>query len=257
MKSSLEEYYSDDDVEILKTGSTAVIRNKSNNHYFQVQVDSLPTNIIWAPVVPHIKRTIFIAYTVIWIIAFAYLLYQYTNSYKSSLSQLVKPVGLLLFFGYSLVSVVCHEYSHILALKYCKANIDKVGMKMNYGVFPAFYVRMNKVYLLPKRDRIVVHSAGLFANVCLGAGTILINNIFFQNAVLFSAVNIFTYGIIWNLLPILKSDGQKILFTILGEAQPRHVHDYGKVAQIINVVSWFVAIYSASMLVFDIWRHFV
>ena len=257
MSKTIEESYSDTNVEMLKSGRTVVIRDKINDRYYLVSSRKIPADITWASAKSHISQTGFIAYITILVVALVFLSCCYIQYHAFAVLQISRRNGLIWFFLYSIINVICHECAHITALKCCGSDIDKVGIKLNYYVFPAFYVRMNKVYLLPQKDRIVVHSAGLFVNVCIGTILLIGNGFFFHNSLLFGIVNVFTYGIIWNAIPILKSDGQKVLFTIIGEAQPKHIRDYGTTAKIIHYLSYGMAIYSTAILLTNIWRYFI
>ena len=73
--------------------------------------------------------------------------------------------GLVLAATLVVSNLLIHEAGHVLALRWCGRRPDKVGFKMNYWVMPAFFVRMNQVSLLPRRERLLCHSAGLFANL--------------------------------------------------------------------------------------------
>ena len=69
--------------------------------------------------------------------------------------------------AYSLGQLAVHELAHVWALRFFGKRPDRFGFKLNYWVFPAFYVRMNDTHLLTQQEKIVVHSAGLFVNgVC-------------------------------------------------------------------------------------------
>ncbi|EGQ3284271.1 peptidase, partial [Staphylococcus pseudintermedius] len=121
-------------------------------------------------------------------------------------------VVLILYF---LVSVFLHELGHIYSLKFFGRKIDKFGFRLNFYVFPSFYVQMNETYMLSKIDKIIVHSFGLFINIISINLLQLMNILIIDSYALTVAYMFFSSTLLWNLVPILNSDGYKIMMVAL------------------------------------------
>ncbi|MDT3958299.1 peptidase, partial [Staphylococcus kloosii] len=93
--------------------------------------------------------------------------------------------------------------------------INKVGFKLNFYVFPAIYVQMNEIYMISRKEKIIVHSFGLFVNFTFINLVQIINEFTVNNVSLTIAFMLFSSTMIWNLIPMLNSDGYKVLLAIL------------------------------------------
>lgn len=113
----------------------------------------------------------------------------------------------------SLIQVFIHEVSHILALRIYGRTYEKFGMKMNY-FFPAFYVRMNEAYMLMRNQQLLVHGLGILVNVLLNT-IIYIISIKLKYFEILLIAKTFSVSILMNMVPVLNSDGYKILITLL------------------------------------------
>ncbi|PNZ60042.1 peptidase, partial [Staphylococcus condimenti] len=122
---------------------------------------------------------------------------------------------LLFVILYFLMNIIFHELGHIYSLKFFGRKIDKVGFKLNFYVFPAFYVQMNETYMLSQIDKIIVHSFGLFVNFALINFIQLLNILIINNISLTLSYMLFSSTMIWNLVPMLNSDGYKIMLALL------------------------------------------
>ncbi len=116
--------------------------------------------------------------------------------------------------GYLLVSIVLHEAAHVVALLQFGRSIDRVGFKLNHRVFPAFYVRMNQSLLLSRGEQVVVHASGALVNLSLNLAVILLNGVTIQSSALSVATSVVFIAIGWNVLPILNSDGYRVLLAL-------------------------------------------
>ncbi|UAC69068.1 hypothetical protein K8B67_10290 (plasmid) [Staphylococcus epidermidis] len=74
---------------------------------------------------------------------------------------------------------------------------------------------MNETYMLFRIDKIIVHSFGLFVNFMFINFIQLVNVCFFDNYSLTLAYLFFFSTMVWNLIPILNSDGYKIMLAAL------------------------------------------
>lgn len=141
------------------------------------------------------------------------------NIYVLNLQENIEPKinnSILLFvILYFLMNIIFHELGHIYSLKFFGRKIDKVGFKLNIYVFPAFYVQMNETYMLSQIDKIIVHSFGLFVNFALINFIQLLNILIINNISLTLSYMLFSSTMIWNLVPMLNSDGYKIMLALL------------------------------------------
>jgi len=141
------------------------------------------------------------------------------NIYVLNLQENIEPKinnSILLFvILYFLMNIIFHELGHIYSLKFFGRKIDKVGFKLNFYVFPAFYVQMNETYMLSQIDKIIVHSFGLFVNFALINFIQLLNILIINNISLTLSYMLFSSTMIWNLVPMLNSDGYKIMLALL------------------------------------------
>ncbi len=69
--------------------------------------------------------------------------------------------------------------------------------------------------MLSRIDKIIVHSFGLFVNFMFINFIQLVNVCFFDNYSLTLAYLFFFSTMVWNLIPILNSDGYKIMLAAL------------------------------------------
>jgi putative peptide zinc metalloprotease protein len=140
------------------------------------------------------------------------------------------------------VQVFLHECGHIAALHYFGKKPDKMGFRMNFYVFPAFYVRMNQAHLLTRGERAIVHSSGLFANCMIVIIVAVITRII-DYPQLFMANWIFTGGLIANMTPLLNADGYKLLVTLLGLNEAKHINRKHPVILTLRLLSIFVILW--------------
>ncbi|MCY8676646.1 peptidase [Bacillus spizizenii] len=116
---------------------------------------------------------------------------------------------------YFIMNIVLHEMGHIYSLKFFGKNFDKFGFKLNFYVFPAFYVQLNETYMLSRNEKIIVHLFGLFINYFIINILEIINLFTISSEPLTMAFMLFSSTLLWNLVPILNSDGYKILLAFL------------------------------------------
>lgn len=97
-------------------------------------------------------------------------------------------------------------------LKMFNKKIDRIGLRINY-IFPSVYVRMNDAYMLTGIEKIIVHSAGIYVNILFNSIILVLAYIFKIN-ILFAAAQLFTFGIVMNTVPVLNSDGYKVMLAM-------------------------------------------
>ncbi|OJG27711.1 hypothetical protein RU98_GL002414 [Enterococcus caccae] len=221
--------------------------------YFKNEIDNLPTSILSSlkEYVPKIRGLSF----AVFIFLFAFLLIgNFILVKHADVSIQAIPISdylaYLFLVGYLLFNICTHEIGHIKALNYMGRKHQKIGFKLNYYVFPAVYVEMNEVYLLAKTEKIVVHLAGVITNYVIINLFQVLNLLFFSSKTIDSAFIFFSYALLWNLLPILNSDGYKVLITLFNIDEldnKRKNHMIVKTIQglsillaIWTVISWFL-----------------
>lgn len=151
--------YNDDYYEVAINSKNAVIHDKLSNKYYGTRSTSVPAEIARLSQehssVFSVRTSLFGAASIV-----VLLITNMIISMRSS--TVVTPHFFLWFVPYMIFSVTLHEGAHVVALRICGRKPDKIGLKMNYLIFPAFYVRMNQVLLLPVSDKVLVHIAGIW-----------------------------------------------------------------------------------------------
>ncbi|MGL4607912.1 MAG: hypothetical protein ACRCU3_10665 [Eubacteriaceae bacterium] len=108
-------------------------------------------------------------------------------------------------------NIFIHEITHILILKYYHEKPSKIGFTFVF-IFPAFYVRTTNSYFLSRYRRINVYLGGIFANalyVIFSLGCFFISN----QTIFISSINMVIITMIFNLIPIIRTDGFYVLQT--------------------------------------------
>lgn len=207
--------YEDENYEIL-IQNHVFIKDKKLKNYYRNNINSIDSNILnhffnYPEKINIITFWFYIIFNIIIIIS--------SNVYVLHLQRKVAPNFnrniLLIMVLYLSINILLHELGHIYALKFFGRKIDKVGFRLNFYVFPSFYVQMNETYMLSRIDKIIVHSFGLFVNFIFINFIQLVNACFFDNYSLTLAYLFFFSTMVWNLIPILNSDGYKIMLAAL------------------------------------------
>lgn len=232
--------YEDESFELIKVKNTVIVKDKARKKFYEVREEEC-RDIPWI----NVKKKLSDRFYCIWIIVL--ILLCCCNIYLTIFFKQVSSVDLkvfwIMFSGYCVISIFLHECSHIIAFRFMGRRIDKVGFKFNY-IFPSFYVKMNDIYMLDKKEKIFVHSAGIFINLLLNCVLFLLAYIFQWRYMLLITV-LFGLEIIWNLLPIMDSDGYKILLTILN-LNKKHMIKRNSI--IINLFIIFNIVFSIAYL---------
>lgn len=206
--------YADSSVEIIFQNGMAVVRRLSDERYFQVKADKVPSEYF------ELSRELKPSFPS-WLpkgMVFSSLLL-----YVASVGVSLLPAGDLSAGRYFLLTtvailapnIILHECAHLLSLRHCGRKADKVGVKLHYFILPAFYVRMNQSHLIPRSDKIVVHSSGVFASLAINLVVQVVNLVFIRSMTLHEVCGYVVYVLTFNILPILKSDGYRTLLAIM------------------------------------------
>ena len=141
-----------------------------------------------------------------------------------------------------LFSVILYEGAHVVALRICGRKADKIGVKMNYLIFPAFYVRMNQILLLPASDKVLVHIAGIWVNLAINLLLFALNALWVHSSDLGHSLAFAVVTLSVNALPVLNSDGYRCLLAwtdvnehIDNRRNPRWV--FG-----LRILSWIIVV---------------
>ncbi|SFU85011.1 putative peptide zinc metalloprotease protein [Clostridium sp. DSM 8431] len=202
--------FEDDKYEMLKSDNVIAVKDKTLNKYYEAEYSELFKNIKWKKYLSRVSKTFFIVYLLVLLSLLIVNLMFLFICPTFSINNKLLFIGIS--FAYTLINVIAHEGAHIIALKVFGKKVDKVGMKMNY-IFPSIYVRMNDVYMLSREEKVIVHSAGIFANVIVNGGILIFTYIFKLNMIL-AVSQFFVLGIIMNVVPVLNSDGYKVMLAM-------------------------------------------
>lgn len=163
--------------------------------------------------------------------------------------------GLVLAATLVVSNLLIHEAGHVLALRWCGRRPDKVGFKMNYWVMPAFFVRINQVSLLPRRERLLCHSAGLFANLIAVNLVVLCQEVLGLGEEGRYGTALVMIFVATNLLPLWNADGQRTLLACFDLEEVEGWSDAPKPILVLRIVSLGVLAYIIIFVVVSfLWR---
>ncbi len=139
--------------------------------------------------------------------------------------------------------IILHELGHISFFHLFDKKIDKVGFKFNY-IFPSFFVRMNDTYLLSKKERLIVHSGGMMFSLLINTFVFLLG-VMLNNVLLVYLAKYMSIDIMFNSLPMMNSDGYKVILSLKGMEEKKNFEENRRLIQIIKVVNiFFVIVYT-------------
>jgi CRP-like cAMP-binding protein/Zn-dependent protease len=121
--------------------------------------------------------------------------------------------GLLALLPLMLLTISIHEAGHALACKHFKREVPRGGVMLYYGM-PAFFMDTTDIWMEPRRNRMIVSAAGMFAVWGLGGVAMLLVMLFHDSPVAALAFQFAFVAFIsnsLNLLPLLELDGYFIL----------------------------------------------
>lgn len=236
----MAERYKDNFVEVLKEGDALVVKDLATKRIVEAPLSSGEI-LNFEPAEPTLKQTDFLVYlaSTSVIILCATIIGIWGASYVE-FSRLTWTV-LLILIPYSSCQIILHELAHYVTFKGMGRTPDKVGFKLNYHVFPAFYVRMNDAHLLTRTDRYVVHTAGIFVNAVVTlCAFFVLGQLSLGNDWLF-VFSWYSIAMTFNCIPILNSDGFKAALALTGQREARYFKNNSLLIKVIVVVSYAVA----------------
>lgn len=204
--------YEDNNVEILIDPNEHVfIKDKLNKNYFTLDnLNNKFNKIEW-----HIRKSkissfsLYIYISIFIVILAINIMAIFNINIKNRSYNTLICINICI---YSIINILAHECAHVLSLKHIGRDFGKIGFKFNY-IFPSFYVNMNEVYMLTRKEKIIVHSAGLFINSAINI-FILLLYYFTKSYIYIQLFYIISVGIFYNAIPLLNSDGYKIITSI-------------------------------------------
>lgn len=208
--------YEDKDYELI-VQKNIFIKDKKSGSYYRNSLNSLTDEQLSHFTIYKEKVSARFFYLILCFTAAMFILnYIHLIKLQNVLSPIIYGWKMWIIIAiYFIINIVLHEMGHIYSLKFFGKKFDKVGFKLNFYVFPAFYVQMNETYMLSRNEKIIVHLFGLFINYCVINSLELINFLTISNKPLTMAFMFFSSTLLWNLIPILNSDGYKILLAFL------------------------------------------
>jgi putative peptide zinc metalloprotease protein len=121
--------------------------------------------------------------------------------------------GVLALLPLLLLTVSAHELGHALATKHFGREVPRGGVMLYYGM-PAFFMDTTDIWMEPRRPRMIVSAAGMFAVWGLGGVAMLLVLLFHDSwvgALAFQFAFVAFISNSLNLLPLLELDGYFLL----------------------------------------------
>lgn len=157
------------------------------------------------------------------------------------------------------VSIAAHEVAHIWAATFFGLRTVRMKVLLYLGFVPLVAVKFKGLYTLPRTHRLIVWSAGIYANVTIAALAMLLIRASALPAGLAAAaesivlVNVFMAA--FNLCPFLPTDGYFIACTLLRQFNVRTrayytLRDIARLTRAREISPWVVTYLIATVAVF-------
>lgn len=231
--------YNDGVYEVAITDRKAVVHDRRSNKYYESRTEALPREIVRSArtVTPFFSVKLSMLCTVSMLVLLAF------NIAMSMQSESVAtPRFFLWFTPYMVASIIIHEGAHVTALRLCGRREDRIGVKMNYFVFPAFYVRMNQTLLLPQPDKVIVHVAGIWVNLTANTCIYLANWAWIRSPDLEHSLAFAALALSANALPVLNSDGYRCLLAWTGFNEHTEIQRNSRWIIGLKILSWMIVL---------------
>lgn len=226
--------YVDGSCEIVCFGRRATVHDRRFDRYYSVGAEELAEQSIpWrsvAPAVPNWALGLFFVSLGVFVCMDATWFFRQPRVRP----DLGSSIAMLAFI---IANLAVHEAAHIGAMRVCGRKPSRVGLKLNYYVLPAVYVRMNQVLLLSPAERVFCHTAGIWVNAATALWFVFYCPTGPGGDVRRYIGCSFILMIMLNLMPILNSDGQKALMVIIDHPEARRRVDFDRVAVAVKVIS--------------------
>jgi Zn-dependent protease len=136
-----------------------------------------------------------------------------------NLSQ-VRTAALAVLIG--LLSIILHELSHCFVASRWGILTGTLRIQLYLGTIPIVGLKLAGLYTLPPRGRLAVWSAGVFTNLSITAAALLaIRTLAPGSAALGLTAAINWLLAIFNLMPLLPTDGYFMLCTLVKDSNVR------------------------------------
>lgn len=233
--------YKADKVEILAYGDELVIKDREKNKFYHAKQESLKKDIPWQyfnSKVTWLEASLLVFLTVLMAVEAIVLSSKQAGSVTPNLT-----IGILVpvFVTFTIAQIVVHEFAHAAVLHYFGRSPDRIGFHLSLWVFPSVYVRMNDVTMLPYQDRIVVDDAGLVVNALISL-LASVCNMFIRSIPAATVLEVYNLALVFNMLPILHTDGYRILLAFFRMNEYRSAGSNGRIIVAIKVLSYLIAI---------------
>lgn len=238
--------YSDDELEMLRVGARTVVRRRASGRVFEVASDALPDDLGWSVAAPRLSTPVLRLHVVVLLGGILGSILLAVPAATGITASAVRARDWGVLAGYLVVQTVLHEAGHLAALRMNGHRADKVGVKLNFAVFPAVYIRMNAVHLLHRNDKVAVHTAGLLVNGLINVTVLAVCLAHDVRSLAFAAV-VYTPGLLANSLPLLRSDGHKTLLAFLRINERRRMKDNTTVVRVLHGASWGLAVVTTTL----------
>ncbi len=113
-----------------------------------------------------------------------------------------------------LVSTPIHELGHLSACRRFGSAAGEIGFGL-YVIFPVMYIDVSPAWALPRMQRVIVDSGGMYFQF-IGATVLSAIHLITGNAVFRVLGVVYLVGVLVNLFPLLKLDGYWCLSDCLG-----------------------------------------
>lgn len=133
--------------------------------------------------------------------------------YSSILFANIAKSEWMLFFLFSFIGVTFHEFGHASAAHYFGAKHGGIGGGF-YLFRPVYYADVTDIWKLPKGERIIVNLAGMYFELVYVIFLISIGLVF-QNQLVIVLSCVYSMAIVFNLNPLVRSDGYWVLSDVL------------------------------------------
>ena len=120
-------------------------------------------------------------------------------------------VGLIALY---IISSFFHELGHASACRYFKVEHGGIGLGL-YLTFPVFFTDVTKIWTLPRKQRAVVNSAGIYFQLIFLLPLILLSFII-PNDFFIYFVFVINLNFLLTMNPFFKFDGYWMMSDLLG-----------------------------------------
>ena len=249
--------YNDSDIEILREDTKLVIKNKTTGRILETaNSNNLTSHLDFDSVKPKVSGVVFVLYCIVSSCAIAGMMgFGVWWALSVDISR-IPFIAWIALAAYSTVQILLHEASHYLVFISFGRRPDSIGFKMNYYVFPAFYVRMNDVHLLTRPDKYVLHTVGIAVNAIVSLVGFGIVQAFSMGESAKFVIAWYAVAMSYNCLPVLNSDGFKALLAIAGENERRHFSDNPLWIRVIVAVGYIIGFLYTARVAVDVIRWF-